>query len=141
VGSSGAADAIRLAGTSSGRGVTNVAFGSMTSSNATMRVFGGLTLPASSVPQIQFLSGTGAAVDVVAGGTLTATNGVIMPQLPWIPTNSVPASVEGNTNYLLVNLSNTVAGSTGGPHYIVTNTAAAGSFKIYKVNLTETTWP
>jgi hypothetical protein len=81
------------------------------------------------------------AGDIRASTTITSTNGYVMTQLPWIPTNSIPASASGITNYVLLCLSNTVAGTTGGPHFIATNYTAAGSFIILKPTFTQTTWP
>ncbi len=70
---------------------------------------------------------------------LTVTNGVILPQLPWIPTNSIPASSSLITNYVMVNLTNTING--GGMMWVATNHSAAGSFVLLKPTMTQTTWP
>jgi hypothetical protein len=77
----------------------------------------------------------------VTNYALTVQRGYIFPQLPWIPTNSIPASSTGWTNWVLCNFSNSVAGTVGGPCYVATNHSAAGSFVILKPTLTQTTWP
>jgi len=74
-------------------------------------------------------------------GSMILSNGIAYSQLPWIPTNSIPASSPGITNYVLVNLSNTVGGTIAGPCFIATNYTAAGSFFILKPTTTLTTWP
>jgi len=78
--------------------------------------------------------GKGYSVNFVMGGTLTATNGNVMYQLATIPTNSVPASEAGITNFLHINLTNI------GPCYVYTN-YTDGGLKILRPTLTEATWP
>ena len=90
--------------------------------------------------------------NIYAGGTITATNGYVLPQLPWIPTNSIPGT-NGSanntvTNWILVNLSNNffIGGSTyatypGGPTWIATNSAVAGGFILKQPSWTTTLIP
>jgi len=85
---------------------------------------------------ILFSSGTGNAI---ASSAFTATNGVILYQRQTIPTNSVPVSSASVTNWVLVNLTNTI--NSGGPMFIATNTAASGSFLMARPTLTVTTYP
>jgi hypothetical protein len=70
-------------------------------------------------------------------GSITATNGYILPQLTAMP--PVPSSSAGISNFVLVNLTNTIAG--GGLKFVMTNTAAAGSYIIRSISYTETTYP
>lgn len=66
-----------------------------------------------------------AALDIYAN-TITVTNGVILPQIQFLPTNSIPASniAVGVTNWIQCNVSNYAIGT-----YFATNSAgAAGSF-------------
>jgi hypothetical protein len=77
--------------------------------------------------------------DQINNGSLTATNGVISPQLPWIPTNSVPPYSTLYTNYIMVNLTNTING--GGMHFIATNPTVSGGFILQKINVTQVNWP
>jgi hypothetical protein len=74
---------------------------------------------------------------------VTATNGLTLPQINWIPTNSIPASSTGVTNWVLCNLTNNLSGTaiSGGPTYVATNIAAAGSFLLARPTYTLTTFP
>ena len=61
----------------------------------------------------------------ISAGNITATNGIVLPQLVYLPTNSIPVGSTGVTNWVLLNLTNY------GPILIATNAAAglAGSFQ------------
>lgn len=72
---------------------------------------------------------------VKIGGTISATNGEVMYQLPWIPTNAIPPSSATITNYVHINLTNV------GPCWIATNIAASGSFLILTPTTTLTVGP
>lgn len=85
----------------------------------------GLTSPASSLT----------TSNINLYGSITATNGLFLPQLVFIPTNSIPASSSVITNYVLINLTNV------GPVYVATNYQASDSFILAKPTLTLSTWP
>jgi hypothetical protein len=74
------------------------------------------------------------ATNVNVSGSLIASNGAAMYQLATIPTNSVPVSSSGITNFLFINLTNI------GPCYVFTN-YTDGGLKILRPTLTEATWP
>lgn len=76
---------------------------------------------------------------VQSATSLTATNGIILYQRETIPTNTIPSSSSSVTNWVLMNLTNTI--NSGGPMYVATNTAAAGSFLMARPTLTVTTFP
>lgn len=76
---------------------------------------------------------------LTVGGAVTANGGFVLPQLTAIPTNSIPASSSGNTNAVLLNLTNTIGG--GGYFLVSTNFNAAGSFLLQKITTTDTVWP
>jgi len=65
--------------------------------------------------------------------------GLEVPQLSVFPTNYIPSSSSGVTNFVLLNLTNTING--GGLQFVATNTAASGSFLLRKITQTETAWP
>ena len=65
--------------------------------------------------------------------------GLEIPQLSIFPTNYIPSSSSGVTNFVLLNLTNTING--GGLQFVATNTAASGSFILRKITQTETAWP
>lgn len=70
---------------------------------------------------------------VTVGSHVLTTNGVVLPQLANIPTNSIlPFAAGGATNWTLCNLVNR------GPVFVATNTAAAGSFVIRTPTSTDT---
>lgn len=52
-------------------------------------------------------------------GSVTATNGFILPQLSAIPTNSIPSPSSTTTNWVLLNL-------TGNAYLVATNTTSGG---------------
>lgn len=70
---------------------------------------------------------------------VTVNGGLSLPQLDWIPTNSIPSSSSGVTNWVICNLTNSVGG--GGITLVATNTAAAGSFLLLRPTVTASTWP
>jgi lysophospholipase L1-like esterase len=80
-----------------------------------------------------------AAGNWTEAGTMSATNGFLLRQLPYIPTNGIPISTSLLTNYVFVNLTNTING--GGPMLVATNISAAGSFILLKPTFTQSTWP
>lgn len=81
----------------------------------------------------------GMYTNTIVNGVLVATNGIVFYQRETIPTNNIPASSASVTNWVLLNLTNTIA--SGGPMYVATNLAAAGSFLIARPTITVTTFP
>ena len=63
--------------------------------------------------------GNRTTASVMIPGTISATNGFILPQLSAIPTNSIPAPSSTTTNWVLLNL-------TGNAYLVATNTTSGG---------------
>ena len=76
---------------------------------------------------------------VPIGGNGAGLTNLTFNQQQFIPTNTIPASSTLLTNYVLVNLTNTIGG--GGPTFVATNIAAAGSFLLGRPAITTTAWP
>lgn len=95
--------------------------------------------PTASWPVVSATTNNGASL-LTLSSSISLTNGAVaFSQLTAIPTNAILASSAGNTNWTLCNLTNTIGG--GGPTFVATNTAAAGSFLISRPTLTVTTYP
>ncbi len=64
---------------------------------------------------------------------------IVFNQIQTIPTNSIPSSSSSVTNWVLMNLTNSIGG--GGPIWVATNYTASGSFMLAKPTLTPVAWP
>lgn len=93
------------------------------------------TVDPSGSPTPSILSSNG----LFSGWVGITNSGIYFSQLTAIPTNAILASSSGNTNWTLCNLTNTIGG--GGPTFVATNIATAGSFLLARPALTVTTYP